>query len=85
MARVVETDYHLGFRLANPNRDQCQDLRDARIGGIGIIDEGSKGHVKTVAIREVPPLSKVLKAANGVNSRSAVVFRAVFDPAKFSF
>lgn len=85
MSRLIEGDLSLSFRSADPNRDRSQDSHP-HIGRTVVFEEYTpEGHSKKVNIRRLPTLGAILKAANGVNSRSAVVFHAVFDPAKFSF
>ena len=71
----------------NPNHDNYTDSlpRVERIvhpERVQIFDKAALTPVKKKRIRDVPTLGQILSAANGVNSRSAVVFRCVFDIAK---
>ncbi len=84
MARLIEGERLIGFRLAKPNRDHYQDAHP-HVGRIVAPEEDVQGHIKQVNIREAPHVQDVLKAADGVNSRSAVVFHAFFEAAEFSF
>lgn len=83
MYRLMEGEPSSNFRLADPNRDLHQDSHP-HIGKIEVPEEDVQGHVKKIGIREVPILGKVLRAANGVNSSSAIVFKSVFDIVRFS-
>jgi len=84
MTGLMERDFSLRFRAADPNRDRHQDSHP-HIGRV-VFEEGIQGeHIKKTSVRRLPTLGQILRVANGVNSRSAVVFHAVFDPAKFSF
>lgn len=82
MAMLIEGEYNLNYRLANPNRDHHQDSHP-HIGTVTVPGEEVPIRLKKRSIRELPTLSQVLKATNGVNSGSAVVFHAAFDM-KFS-
>jgi hypothetical protein len=83
MYRFKEGEPNLSFRLADPNRDNYQDSI-LRVGKVVIPEKDVQGHVKKIGIRNLPTIGQVLSVANGVNSRSAVVFRCVFDIAKSS-
>jgi len=83
MYRLMEGEPSSNFRLADPNRDHYQDSRP-RMGKVVVPEKDTQGHVKNIGIREVPTLGKVLRAVNGVNSSSAIVFSSVFDIAKSS-
>jgi len=87
MHRFKEGELNSSFRFANPNRNNHLDSlprveRKAHLGGAEISEENIQGPEKRMRMRTLPTLSRILKAANGVNSRSAVVFRCVFDIAK---
>lgn len=79
----MEADSYLSFRLADLNRDHHQDSHP-HVGKVEVPEKDTQGHVKKIGIRQVPTLGEVLRAANGVNSSSAIVFHSVFDIAKSS-
>jgi hypothetical protein len=87
MQRFIEGELNSSFRFANPNYNTHLDSlpRIERIGHPGkaeISEENIQGHEKRIRMRTLPTLRRILRAANGANSKSAVVFRSVFDIAK---
>lgn len=79
MAMLIEAEYNLNYyRLANPNRDRLQNSRP-QPKAITAPEEEVLIRVKKKSVRKLPTLSQVLKATNGVNSGSAIVFHAAFE------
>lgn len=79
MAMLIEAEYDLNYlRLANPNRDRLQDSHP-QPRAVTAPEEEILIRIKKRSVRKLPTLSQVLKATNGVNSGSAVVFHAAFE------
>lgn len=83
MAFLVERERLPFFRLAKPNRDHYQGAHP-HAGKTVAPEEDPHKHIKQADIREVPTVHEVIRAAEGVNSRSAEVLPGFVEAARAS-